>query len=151
LLTLPLGYSEATAANFVGGFWLSGDLGYMDEDGFAYVVDRKKDMINRGGYKVFSAELESVLSEHPAVFECAVLARPCPVLGERVHAFICLRMPGVVSEDLAKFCETRLADYKRPESFTLQTEPLPRNPNGKLLKREVRAMLAAAHGGTSRR
>jgi acyl-CoA synthetase (AMP-forming)/AMP-acid ligase II len=73
---LPLGYSEAIAANFVGGFWLSGDLGYMDEDGFVYAVDRKKDMINRGGYKVFSAEVVSVLSEHPGVLECAVLARP---------------------------------------------------------------------------
>lgn len=134
---------EATAANIVAGFWRSGDLGHVDEQGFIRVLDRIKDMINRGGFKIYTAEVESILAEHPAVLESAVVSKPCPMLGERVHAFVALR-PGDTDEDeLAAFCRTRLADYKRPESFTISREPLPRNANGKLLKREMRAALLA--------
>jgi acyl-CoA synthetase (AMP-forming)/AMP-acid ligase II len=131
---------QATADNIVGGFWRSGDLGLIDEDGFVRVLDRIKDMINRGGYKIYTAEVESVLAEHPGVLESAVVARPCPVLGERVHAFVALRGGAVEEAELAAFCAARLADYKRPETFTILCEPLPRNANGKLLKRDMRAM-----------
>ena len=128
----------ATADNFTGGFWHSGDIGSIDAEGYVKVVDRKKDMINRGGYKIYTIEVENVLYEHPAVLECAVVARPCPVLGERVHAFVRLREPGVAADALAAFCAERLSDYKVPEDFSFSETPLPRNANGKLVKRALR-------------
>jgi acyl-CoA synthetase (AMP-forming)/AMP-acid ligase II len=134
--------AAATAREFTGSFWHSGDIGAVDAQGFVYVFDRKKDMINRGGYKVYSAEVESALLEHPGVLEAAVLAVPCPVLGERVHAFVTLRGSlSVTAEALRAFCLERLADYKAPESFTFRAEPLPRNANGKVLKRALREEL----------
>ncbi len=136
---------QATRESFVDGYWRSGDVGRMDAQGFIYVLDRRKDMLNRGGYKIFSVEVENALCGHPDVLEAAVVARPCPVLGERVHAFVTAR-PGRVLDPAAlrSFCALRLADYKLPESFTLRDEPLPRNANGKLLKRVLRAQLASA-------
>jgi acyl-CoA synthetase (AMP-forming)/AMP-acid ligase II len=132
---------EATAGAFTGGFWHSGDVGFIDPDGYLHLVDRKKDMINRGGYKIYSVEVENVLAQHPGVLEAAVVAKPCAVLGERVHAFICRRFSYLDERDLSAFCADRLADYKRPESFTLLDEPLPRNSAGKLLKRSLREQL----------
>ncbi|MDE2455091.1 MAG: acyl--CoA ligase, partial [Burkholderiales bacterium] len=129
---------EATAQHFTAGFWHSGDLGAIDAEGYVRVVDRLKDMINRGGYKIYTIEVENVLYAHPAVQECAVVARPCPVLGERVHAFVSLKAPGTGADELAAFCRPRLSDYKCPETWTLTTTPLPRNANGKLLKRALR-------------
>ena len=130
----------ASAANFIGGFWRSGDIGSIDADGYVKVVDRMKDMINRGGYKIYTIEVENALYAHPAVLECAVVAKPCPVLGERVHAFVALRQPGTGAAELKAFCATRLSDYKVPESYTLSDTPLPRNANGKLVKRTLRDM-----------
>ena len=132
----------ATAENFTGGFWHSGDIGSIDAKGYVKVVDRKKDMINRGGYKIFTIEVENTLYAHPAVQECAVVSKPCPVLGERVHAFVTLKEAGTTAEMLAEFCAARLSDYKVPESFTLSLATLPRNANGKLMKRELRDQLA---------
>jgi acyl-CoA synthetase (AMP-forming)/AMP-acid ligase II len=132
----------ATEREFTDGFWHSGDIGAVDAEGFVYVFDRKKDLINRGGYKVYSAEVESTLAEHPGVLEAAVVALPCPVLGERVHAFVTLRGSlSVTAEALRAFCLERLADYKAPETFTFRGEPLPRNANGKILKRALREEL----------
>ena len=133
----------ATVENFTGGFWHSGDIGSIDSDGYVKVVDRKKDMINRGGYKIYTIEVENALYQHPAVLECAVVAKPCPVLGERVHAFVALKESGVCANTLAAFCASLLSDYKVPESFTLTDAPLPRNANGKLLKRALRDQLIA--------
>ena len=146
---------QATADNFTAGYWRSGDLGSIDGEGHVRVLDRKKDMINRGGYKIFTIEVENALYQHAAVQECAVVAKPCPVLGERVHAFVSLK-PGEVGMDnlsptqlvtvadaLKAHCATQLADYKVPESFTLLTTPLPRNANGKLVKRAMRDEVAA--------
>jgi acyl-CoA synthetase (AMP-forming)/AMP-acid ligase II len=128
----------ATAASFTAGFWRSGDIGSITADGLVGVHDRIKDMINRGGYKVYSTEVEHVLVEHPAVLEAAVVSRPCPVLGERVHAFVTLR-EAVAVESVRAFCAARLSDYKVPETFTVLDTPLPRNAAGKVLKRELRA------------
>lgn len=128
----------ATAESFQGGFWRSGDIGSIDAEGRVGVHDRRKDMLNRGGYKIYSVEVENVLAEHPAVVESAVVARPCPVLGERVHAFVVLRDPAVDAAVLKAHCSARLSDYKVPETYSLCSEPLPRNANGKLLKRELR-------------
>jgi acyl-CoA synthetase (AMP-forming)/AMP-acid ligase II len=82
---------RATAESFTAGYWHSGDLGSIDEQNFVRVFDRQKDMINRGGLKIYSAEVESVLAGHPAVVESAIIARACPVLGERVHAVVVVR------------------------------------------------------------
>ncbi|QIT56954.1 acyl--CoA ligase [Aquisalimonas sp. 2447] len=132
----------ATAREFIAGFWRSGDIGSKDGDGFLYVFDRKKDMINRGGYKVYTTEVENVLLEHPDVVEAAVVGRPCPVLGERVHAFVVTATAGLSAEALKQHCAAALSDYKVPEACTFSSEPLPRNPNGKVLKRSLRDELA---------
>lgn len=135
---------DANAENFVSGFWRSGDIGSMDEAGYVKVFDRRKDMINRGGYKIFSAEVESELSFHPWVSESAIVSRPCPVLGERTHCFVMLKGEGLeksedeVAATLKAFLATRLSDYKVPDYFTFGADPLPRNANGKLLKRDLR-------------
>jgi long-chain acyl-CoA synthetase len=129
---------QATAESFVGGYWRSGDIGSIDTDGYLRVFDRKKDMINRGGYKVYSVEVENALMSHPAIVEAAAVARPCPVLGERVHAFVVLSDVAVDAGQLRQHCARLLADYKLPDTFTLRREPLPRNANGKLMKRTLR-------------
>ena len=131
----------ATKENFTAGFWHSGDMGSVDALGYVKVVDRKKDMINRGGYKIYTIEVENALYAHPAVQECAVVSKPCPVLGERVHAFVMLKTAGSLEDELRDFCKSRLSDYKVPESFTLSSTPLPRNANGKLVKKEMRDQL----------
>jgi len=135
---------SATAESFTGGFWHSGDLGSIDDQNFVRVFDRQKDMINRGGLKIYSAEVESVLAGHPAVVESAIIAKPCPVLGERVHAVIVTRDDGVSSQTLRAWCAERLSDYKVPETMDLTAEPLPRNANGKVMKRQLREAWAAA-------
>jgi len=134
---------QASAEGFTAGFWHSGDLGSIDAQNFVRVFDRQKDMINRGGLKIYSAEVESVLSGHPAVIESAIIAKPCPVLGERVHAVIVTRTD-VDADNLRAWCAERLSDYKVPETMTLTAEPLPRNANGKVIKRQLRETLAGA-------
>jgi long-chain acyl-CoA synthetase len=132
---------EATAASFTAGWWHSGDLGSVDAQGYVRVFDRKKDMLNRGGYKIYSIEVENVLMAWPGMIEAAVVGKPCPVLGERVHAFV--HAPGGAHDDdaLRAFCAARLADYKVPETLTWTDAPLPRNANGKLMKRVLRERL----------
>jgi long-chain acyl-CoA synthetase len=134
---------KATAESFTGGFWHSGDLGSIDAENFVRVFDRQKDMINRGGLKIYSAEVESVLSGHASVVESAIIAKPCPVLGERVHAVIVTRNSDVTAEALRAWCTERLSDYKVPETIDLTTAPLPRNANGKVLKKQLREAWAA--------
>jgi long-chain acyl-CoA synthetase len=134
---------KATAESFTAGFWHSGDLGSIDDGNFVRVFDRQKDMINRGGLKIYSAEVESVLAGHPAVIESAIIAKPCPVLGERVHAVIVTRDGDVGSEVLRAWCAERLSDYKVPETVALTIEPLPRNANGKVMKKQLRDAMAA--------
>jgi acyl-CoA synthetase (AMP-forming)/AMP-acid ligase II len=133
----------ATAEGITGGYWHTGDIGRMDADGYLYVSDRKKDMLNRGGLKIYSIEVENVLAQHPGVVEAAVVGKPCPVLGERVHAFVYAGGADLDERELRELCAQRLSDYKVPESFTFATEPLPRNPNGKILKRALRERLLA--------
>ncbi len=132
---------EVNAAEFVAGFWRSGDIGEVTEDGFLRIHDRKKDLVNRGGYKIFSAEVENVLISHADVIEVAVVGRADPVLGERVHAFVTLKRPDVEEAELRAFCAHELADYKVPETFTLLTTGLPRNANGKILKANLKKMI----------
>ena len=133
----------ATASEFCGGFWRSGDIGSQDADGFVRILDRKKDMINRGGYKIFCVSVENALAEHPQVIESALVGVPCAVLGERVHAFVCVRQFDESTEThaLQAFCAARLSDYAVPETWTIGTDLLPRNLNGKIIKRELRRVL----------
>jgi acyl-CoA synthetase (AMP-forming)/AMP-acid ligase II len=128
---------EADRIGFCGGYWKSGDIGSVDADGYVRVFDRKKDMINRGGYKIYCIEVEAVLARHPDVIECAVIGRPDPVLGERVHAIVVPRGPGVAEAALKDFCATQLSDYKVPDSIAF-IDALPRNANGKVLKTALR-------------
>jgi long-chain acyl-CoA synthetase len=133
----------ATAENFVAGYWRSGDIGSKDAEGYVRVFDRKKDMINRGGYKIYSVEVENALMSFPGVVEAAVVAQPCPVLGERVHAFV-VTDTALAIADLKRHCAGLLADYKVPDGITLGDQPLPRNANGKLMKRALRLAIANA-------
>lgn len=129
---------EKTAESFVHGYWRSGDVGSVDADGYFRVLDRLKEMINRGGYKIFSAEVENILAAHPDVAEVAVVPSPDEVLGERVRAVICLEAGATPDEDaLRAHCARLLSDYKRPEIYEFRTEQLPRNANGKIQKRAL--------------
>ena len=130
---------EATAAAMRGGWFRTGDLARADEEGFYYIVDRKKDMIIRGGYNVYPREIEEVLYEHPAVLEAAVIGVPHPSLGEEVAAAVTLR-PGADStpDDLRDYVKERVAAYKYPRHIWL-TDGLPKGPTGKILKREINA------------
>ena len=133
---------QADAREFVAGFWKSGDIGSVDAEGYVSVFDRKKDMINRGGYKIYTAQVESALAAVPGVVEAAVVPKPCPILGERVHAVVSIRPDSVTEEALRAHCAGQLSDYQCPESYTLTTDPLPRNANGKIVKRDLKARAA---------
>lgn len=133
----------ATAAAFCHGYWKSGDLGAVDAAGYLTLHDRLKDMINRGGFKIASVEVENALCAHPAVIEAAVVGQPCPVLGERVAAFVHLRREAA-PDALRAHVAALLADYKVPETIRVEPDPLPRNANGKLLKRALRDRLTAS-------
>jgi acyl-CoA synthetase (AMP-forming)/AMP-acid ligase II len=130
---------EADRTAFCGGYWKSGDIGSVDAEGYVRVLDRKKDLINRGGYKVYCIEVESVLARHPDVIECAVIGRPDPVLGERVHAVVVPRGPEASEAALKRYCAEQLSDYKVPDIITFLPDALPRNANGKVLKTALRS------------
>jgi long-chain acyl-CoA synthetase len=131
----------ATAASFQDGYWKSGDIGSVDAEGFVRIADRKKDMINRGGFKVYPAEIESALCDQEGVIEAAVVGQPDPILGERSIAFIYTRQP-LSEHDVRSFCTNRMADYKVPDWVVVSDEPLPRNANGKMQKAELRERAA---------
>ena len=129
---------EATAEAFKNGWFHTGDLGYRDEDGFFFVVDRKKDLVIRGGYNVYPREVEEVLYEHPAVAEAAVIGKPDDKLGEEVVAVVSLKAGADATPDeLKAWCKERLAAYKYPREIRLVAE-LPKGPTGKILKKELR-------------
>ncbi|MCZ2857276.1 AMP-binding protein [Blastococcus sp. VKM Ac-2987] len=132
------GKPEETAANLPGGALKSGDVGFMNPDGWVFIVDRKKDMINASGYKVWPREVEDVLAEHPAVRESAVVGVPDEKRGETVKAFVSLR-PGATAteEELIAHCKQRMAAYKYPRSVVVVDE-LPKTVTGKILRRELR-------------
>jgi long-chain acyl-CoA synthetase len=132
-----------TSEAFTDGWFHTGDLGYIDADGYVYVVDRLKDVVIRGGENVYCAEVENVLFQHPAVFDAAVIGLPDPEFGEEVAAVIQPR-PGTAAgaDDIRAFVADRLAVFKVPTRIVLRDEPLPRNAVGKVLKRELRGQLA---------
>lgn len=128
------------------GRWKSGDLGYFDSAGFLHVVDRRKDVVNRGGYKIYCIEVEAILTRHDAITEAAVTAAPDPILGERIVAHICASDPDLGADSLKPFCAGLLSSYKIPDLFIFRTDPLPRNANGKVLKKELRNETPANRG-----
>ena len=129
---------KATAAAIRDGWFHTGDIGHVDEDGYLYIDDRKKDMIVSGGENIATPEVERVLYEHPAVLEAAVIGLPHPRWGEVPRAFVVFR-PGAEAkpEELREFCQARLAKFKVPARFEVIDE-LPRTPSGKVLKRNLR-------------
>jgi long-chain acyl-CoA synthetase len=141
----PLGFNaywrneKATAEAYGADGWLTvGDLARLDDEGYLYIVDRKKDMVISGGVNVFPREIEEILQHHPAIAECAVIGVSDPEWGEAVKGVV-VRRPGqnVSADDLAAFCKKELAGYKVPKAFVF-LDALPRNAAGKILKRELR-------------
>jgi len=130
---------EETAKAVIDGWMHTGDGGYMDKDGFIYVVDRVKDMIISGGENVYSVEVENAIAKHPAVAQCAVIGIPSAQWGEQVHAVVVTKSGAALTEDeLIAFCKTLIAGYKCPRSADISETPLPLSGAGKILKRELR-------------
>ncbi len=128
---------EATATAFRNGWFHTGDVGYRDDEGFFYIVDRKSDMIIRGGENIYPREIDEVLYQHSAVAAAATIGVPDPLYGEEVAAFIVLKEGReATEEEIIAFCRARLADYKCPKTVRL-VEEIPKGPTGKLLKREL--------------
>jgi acyl-CoA synthetase (AMP-forming)/AMP-acid ligase II len=131
---------QETAAAFRGGWYHTGDAGYLDEDGYLFLVDRVKDMIVTGGENVYSAEVEEAISSNPAVAQVAVIGVPSEQWGEAVHAIVVLKAGAAVTEDeLKAWVRERIAGYKVPKSIEFRIEPLPLSGAMKVLKRELRA------------
>jgi long-chain acyl-CoA synthetase len=130
-------HPEATAEAIRDGWFHTGDMARKDEDGFYFIVDRKKDLIIRGGFNVYPREIEEVLYEHPAVLEAAVIGLPHPTHGEEVAAAVALK-PGCAAtpDELRGYVRERVAAYKYPRRVWL-VDALPKGPTGKILKREV--------------
>jgi len=128
---------EATAESLRDGWFHTGDLGRFDEEGYLYVVDRKKEMVIRGGENIYCIEVENVLYQHPKVVEAAVTGVPDPILGELVKAVCVLKKGQNASElEIQEFCKKYLADYKVPKIVCFIDE-LPRNPAGKVIKKAL--------------
>lgn len=138
---------DLTRETLRGGWMHTGDMAYMDKDGFIYIVDRSKDMIISGGENVYSTETENAIYQHPAVKECAVIGIPHKDWGEQVHAVVVLHEGQTLAEDeLRNHCAELIAGYKCPRSVTFQKEPLPVSGAGKILKTEIRKPFWAGQG-----
>ena len=132
---------EQTAAVLKEGAYWTGDLGYMDEEGYVFLVDRSKDMIVSGGENVYCTEVEEVIYRHPAVLEAAAFGVPDAQWGEAVHAVVVPRpeFGDLDPKEIIEFCREQIAGYKVPKAIDLCHEPLPKSGPGKVLKRELRA------------
>jgi len=132
---------EATAETFIDGWVRTGDLAKLDEEGFCYIVDRAKDMILRGGENIYSSEVENVLYDHPAVTDAALVGIPHPQLGEEPAAVVHLA-PGTsaTEAELKAFVAERLAKFKVPVRILFSEGTLPRNANGKILKKDLKSL-----------
>jgi acyl-CoA synthetase (AMP-forming)/AMP-acid ligase II len=137
--------SELTEKTLRNGWLHTGDMGYLDEEGYLFLVDRKADMIVTGGENVYPKETEDVLYEHPAVMECAVVSAPDERWGERVQAVVVLKQgQEATAEELITHCKERLAGYKCPKAVDFW-EALPKTPIGKILRKDVKKKLWEGH------
>jgi long-chain acyl-CoA synthetase len=134
---------EETAHSIRDGWLYTGDLAKMDEEGYFYIVDRKKDMIIVGGYNVYPREVEEVLYGHPDIVEAAVVGVPDPNFGEAVKCFVVSKNPNVTEEQIIEYCREHLAKYKVPSSIEF-LEELPKNTTGKILRRALKAQLTSS-------
>jgi acyl-CoA synthetase (AMP-forming)/AMP-acid ligase II len=129
---------DDTGETLIDGWVYTGDVGYYDNRGYVYIVDRRKDMIVSGGENIYPREVEEVLYGHPAVREAAVIGIPDSYWVEKVHAVISVKEGAAVTgEEIINFCKEKLARYKAPKSVEF-VEAIPKNPSGKILKRELR-------------
>ena len=131
---------QATAESILNGWLFTGDLAKMDDEGFVYIVDRKKDLINASGYKVWPRDVEDVIYQHPAVKETAVVGVPDSYRGETVKAYVALKKGeehSIGPEDIISFCKERLAAYKYPREVEIVSE-IPKTLTGKILRRTLR-------------
>jgi len=136
----------ATAERMRDGWVLSGDIGMLDPNGYLYVLDRKDDMIISGGFNIWPAELENVLSDHPDVIEAAVFGVPSEKWGESPHAVVCVRDGATVTGDeLIALCGERLGSYKKPAAVDITTDELPKSPVGKLARKVLREPFWEGH------
>jgi acyl-CoA synthetase (AMP-forming)/AMP-acid ligase II len=146
-----LGYwkkPEATAEAFIDGWFHTGDVGYLDEDGFLYIVDRIKDIIIRGGENISCLEVEAAIYNHPAIFEAAVFGLPDDRLGEIVGAAVVLKEGSeLTSDELRDFLADHLAGFKIPQHIWFRADPLPRIASGKIFKRQLKADYTAELAG----
>jgi acyl-CoA synthetase (AMP-forming)/AMP-acid ligase II len=137
------GNPEATAESFRNGWFYTGDLGYFDEEGFLYIVGRKKDMIKSGGISVYPDEIESILYMHPAISEAAVIGVPDDRWGEAVKAIVVLKEGATTDpQGLTQFCKERLSPYKVPKSVDI-VQSIPRTDMGKVAKEKLRELYQA--------
>ena len=124
---------DETENTIKDGWLYTGDLAYRDEDGYHFIVDRKKDIIIRGGFNIYPREIEELLYEHPAVVECSVIGRPDPVFGEKTVAYVVSKDAELTEEDVINYCKEKLAEYKVPD-FVSFIEEIPKSGTGKILK-----------------
>jgi len=139
---------EATEETIVDGWLHTGDIGYLDENNFVYLVDRAKDMVLRGGENVYCTEVETALFKHEAVAECAVFSVPDERLGEEVGAAIFPAQDShPTADEIREFCKNLLSPFKIPRYIWIMDEPLPRNASGKFVKKELQQKLLVADAG----
>ena len=130
---------EATKETYLGEWFTSGDMGYFDDEGFLYIVDRKKDMVISGGVNIYPSEIEDVILSHPSVSEVAVVGIPDEEWGESLKAIVVKKPGKLLSEqEVIEICKENLASLKKPKSIEFWDE-LPKNVAGKILRREIRA------------
>ncbi|MGD0764922.1 MAG: long-chain-fatty-acid--CoA ligase [Dehalococcoidia bacterium] len=142
--------SQATAETIVNGWLRTGDMGYVDDDGYFFIVDRKKDMIIRGGENIYPREIEEVLFTHPQIAEATVIAKPDPIWGEAVLAIVVPAAGSALSaEDVIAYCQERLADYKVPREVLFRQD-LPKTLTGKVQKKQLREELFGPPAGGNR-
>jgi len=131
---------EETARTFINGWLHTGDMARSDEDDYLYLVERKKDLILRGGFSIYPRDIEEILYNHPAIQDAAAIGVPAPVMGEEIKVYVVLKEGmTVVAEEILQYCQSQLAKYKWPK-FIEFTNSLPRNPMGKILRKELRKL-----------
>ncbi|MHB9097838.1 MAG: AMP-binding protein, partial [Syntrophales bacterium] len=129
---------EETAKTFRNGWLHTGDMAKMDKEGYLYIVERKKDLIIRGGFNIYPRDIEEILYQHPAIQDAVAIGVPAPVMGEEIKVYVVPKEGMTVSvEEILQYCQSHLAKYKWPK-FIEFTKSLPRNPMGKILRKELR-------------